>query len=72
MVSRYFVIGLAFVGAALRASQGAWLESAGLSSLGVGLVVLRLSAARPALKPVAYVAFGITLATFTLALSRRL
>jgi len=60
VVSRYTVIVLAFIAAAMRASQGAWIESSGLASLGAGLVCLRLAADRPALKPVAIALFVTT------------
>jgi len=60
VISRYFVIGLAFAVAMYRASQGAWVEASGLVGLGAGLVVLRLAARRPAIKPLAYVCFLVT------------
>ena len=60
MISRYFVIGLAFAVALYRASQGAWIESGGLLGLGSGLVVLRLADRRPGIKPLAYVCFLVT------------
>jgi hypothetical protein len=72
VISRLFVIGLAFVAAALRASQRAWIEAAGLSSLGAGLLVLRFAAGRPALKPIAYAAFAVTAVTLGIALMRQL
>jgi len=65
--SRYFVIALAFVAAAYRATQGAWIESAGLFGLCAGLVVLKLSATRPALRPLAYLAFVVTALTVGIA-----
>lgn len=60
MFSRYLVIALALGAAVYRASQGAWIESIGLFGLGGGLVVLRLSATRPQLKPIAYLGFLVT------------
>ncbi len=60
MISRYFVILLAFVAAAYRLAQGAFIEATGLSALGAGLVILKLAAGRPALKPLAYLAFLVT------------
>ncbi len=56
-MSRYFVIALAFGAAVYRATQGAWIETIGLVGLGAGLVALKVSAARPALRPFAYLAF---------------
>jgi hypothetical protein len=46
---------------AMRLSQQAWVEAAGLGALAAGLVALELSAARPSLRPVAWVAFTVTL-----------
>ena len=43
--------------------QGAWLETAGLGALAAGLIVLQLARARPALKPLAWVAFAVTAGT---------
>ena len=60
MISRYFVIGLAFAVAIYRMAQGAWVEAAGLVALGAGLVVLRLADRRPAMKPLAYACFLLT------------
>ena len=60
MFSRYLVIALALGAAVYRASQGAWIESVGLFGLGGGLIVLRLSATRPQLKPIAYLGFLVT------------
>ena len=60
MISRYFVILLAFSAAAYRFAQGAFVEGTGLAALGGGLVILKLSAGRPALKPLAYLAFVVT------------
>ena len=60
MISRYIVILLAAVAAAMRAAQGAWVEATGLASLTAGLVALRLAPTRPSLKPLAYLAFLVT------------
>ena len=59
-MSRYFVIALALGAAAYRAVQGAWIESIGLFGLGAGLVALKLSGTRPALRRLAYLAFLVT------------
>jgi hypothetical protein len=62
LFSRYIVIVLALGVAALQASRGAWVEAAGLSGLGGGLVILLLSARKPHLKWLAWVAFAVTAA----------
>lgn len=72
MISRYFVIALAFGAAVYRASQGAWVEAIGLVGLGAGLVVLKLSAAKPALRPFAFLAFLVTAVAMGVVLVRRL
>jgi hypothetical protein len=69
VISRYLVIALAFIAGAMRIAQGAWVEAAGLFGLGAGLAILRL--ARPALRPVAYVAFLITALSIVIVLLRR-
>ena len=63
MISRYFVIGLALVAAALRARDKAWTETIGLSALAAGLLCLRLAETRqqPQLKKVAWVLFAFTI-----------
>jgi hypothetical protein len=61
VISRYLIITLAFGAAAFRVTQGAWVEATGLGSLGAGLLLLKLAGARPALKPAAWVCFGITI-----------
>ncbi len=71
MLSRYFVIALAFAAAAYQASRGAWVEATGLMGLGAGLVALKVSATRPVLRPVAYVAFLFTALTMGVVLARR-
>jgi hypothetical protein len=69
VISRYIVIALAFLAGALRVSQGAWIEAAGLFGLGLGLAILRF--ARPALRPAAYAAFAVTALSIVLVLMRR-
>jgi hypothetical protein len=69
VISRYLVIALAFIAGAMRIAQGAWVEAAGLFGLGAGLAILKL--ARPALRPVAYVAFVITALSIVIVLLRR-
>ena len=59
-MSRYLVIGLAFIGAAVQYSRGAWLETAGLVGLGSGLAALKLGGSRPAAKYVALAGFAVT------------
>lgn len=71
MISRYLVIVLAFVAGAMRVSQGAWVEAAGLFGLGAGLAALKVSATRPSLKPVAWFAFLVTAASIAIVLIRR-
>jgi len=60
LISRYLVIVLALGAAARRATQPAWVETAGLLALAVGLIVLQLAPRRPAIKPLAWLAFAIT------------
>lgn len=71
MFSRYLVIFLALVAAVLQATRGAWMEAAGLIALAVGLVLLRLSEARPALRRGAYAAFAVTVLAMVVMLFRR-
>lgn len=72
MISRYFVIALALVAAALRARDHAWVETIGLTALAVGLTALRFSESRqqPALKKVAWVLFAITLVAMGIVFQR--
>ena len=70
MISRYLVIALAFIAAGFRASQGAWVEAAGLAGLGAGLTALKLAAQRPSLKPLAYVGFLVTALSIAIVLIR--
>ncbi len=60
MISRVIVIALAFVVAAVRFSQGAWVEGSGLVGLGAGLIIWHLSERRRALRPLAWVGFAAT------------
>lgn len=71
MISRYLVIALAFGAGAYRFSQGAWVEGTGLLALGAGLIVLKLAATRPKIKPVAYVAFLLTAISIAVVIARR-
>lgn len=71
MISRTFVIVLAFGAAAYRASQAAWVEAAGLVSLGAGLILLGMGARRPGLKRLAWLAFLLTAVSIGVVLLRR-
>lgn len=70
VISRYLVIALAAGAAALRVAQGAWIEATGLASLAAGLIILRLAARRPALKPLAWTAFSVTVLAMVFVLIR--
>jgi len=70
VISRYLVIALALAAAVYRASQSAWVETGGLLSLGVGLIILSLAARRPALRPLAWLAFLVTAASMIAMLLR--
>jgi hypothetical protein len=70
VISRYLVIVLAFVAAGFRIVQGAWVEAAGLASLGLGLAFLKLAEHTPALRPFAFVSFAITALAIAVALIR--
>ena len=61
MVSRALVIVLAFGAALVRASQGAVIETVGLTALGVGLVFLKVAERKPQARALAWVSFGVTL-----------
>ncbi len=61
MVSRSLVILMAFGAALFRASQGAVIETVGLTALGVGLVFLKVAEQKPQVRPYAWVSFGITI-----------
>jgi len=70
-VSRYLVIALAFVAAAIKFGQGAWLEAAGLTGLGGGLAALRVGGGRPVARYSAVAAFAVTaVAVLILAIRR--
>ena len=71
MLSRVIVITLAFVAAAVQAGRGAWVEAVGLVGLGAGLVVLKIAATKPRLKPLAYAAFAVTALAMAVVLIRR-
>jgi hypothetical protein len=72
MISRYFVIVLALVAAAMRARDKAWVETIGLGALAIGLICLRLADSRnqPALKKVAWALFGVTLVAMGIVFQR--
>jgi hypothetical protein len=71
VISRVLVIALALGVAVYRYSQGAWVEGTGLASLAAGLVVLRLAPSRPAIRPLAYIAFVVTAIAMGVVLFRR-
>lgn len=70
MFTRYLAITAALGAAVFKASQGAWVEAAGLLGLGGGLVVLKLAERRPAIKPLAYLGFAVTAASIVTVLLR--
>lgn len=60
-ISRYLIIILSLGATAMRVSQRAWVEAAGLAALTLGLVILQFVVPRkPALKPAAWLAFAVT------------
>jgi hypothetical protein len=71
MISRILVIVLAVGAAAYRLSQGAWVEASGLSALAAGLIALQLAPRRPFLKPLAWLAFGVTAAAMVVVFLRQ-
>jgi hypothetical protein len=71
-ISRILVIVLAFIVAGVQARAGAWVEAAGLVGLGLGLVVLQLAVTRPRLKPLAWLAFAVTIAAMVVVAMRGL
>jgi hypothetical protein len=71
-ISRVLVIVLAFIVASVQARAGAWVEAAGLAALGGGLIVLHLAQTRPRVKPLAWVAFGVTAAAMVVVALRSL
>jgi len=71
LISRYLVITLAFVAGAMRVSQGAWVEAAGLFGLGTGLAILKFAPGRPAIKPIAYLALLVAVLSIAIVLIRR-
>jgi hypothetical protein len=60
VISRIFVIVLAYGVAAYQFSNGANLEAMGLLGLGTGLVFLKVGETRPHLRQYAYLCFLIT------------
>lgn len=72
MISRYFVIMLAFGAAVVQASRAAYVEAVGLACLGAGLALLQLARTRPSLRSVAWLAFcGTAVAMGVVALRMR-
>jgi hypothetical protein len=70
VISRTLVIALALGAAIYRATQAAWIEAIGLAALGVGLILLTVSARRPALRRMAWLAFLLTAASVIVVLLR--
>jgi hypothetical protein len=71
MISRTLVILLAFGAALRRASQGAVVETIGLTALGSGLVLLRVSEKRPSFRIYAWTCFATTAISVAVVFSRR-
>jgi hypothetical protein len=71
-ISRVLVIVLAFIVAGVQARAGAWVEAAGLAALGAGLIVLHLAETRPRVKPLAWLAFAVTVAAMVVVALRSL
>jgi len=71
VISRYLVIALALIAAGFKASQGALVETVGLASLALGLVILKLAGTRPGLKPMAWLSFLVTAIAMGTVLMRR-
>ena len=71
MISRYLVIALAFIAAAVKAQQGAGVEATGLFSLGAGLAALRFARDRPGLRIAAYLCFAAMALAIGIVLIRR-
>ena len=46
---------------AMRIGQEAWVEATGLGALAAGLIALQLSTGRPRLRPIAWLAFSVTI-----------
>jgi hypothetical protein len=72
MISRVLIILLAFIVAGVQATRGAWVESAGLAGLGLGLLILRVWGARPGRRWLAWPAFAITAAAMVIVAMRTL
>jgi len=60
VISRVIVIILAFGAAVYRASEGAFVEAAGLAGLGVGLWLLRVGGTRASYRNAAVGCFAVT------------
>jgi hypothetical protein len=71
-LSRILVIVLAFIVAGVQARAGAWVEAVGLVGLGGGLIVLHLAQTRPRVKPLAWLAFAVTVAAMVVVALRSL
>jgi hypothetical protein len=71
VISRYLLIVLAVGAGVYRAVQGAGLASAGMFALAGGLVVLKWSERKPAVRPFAYLCFVWTAASIALFLIQR-
>jgi hypothetical protein len=71
VISRYLLIALAIGVGVYRATQGAWLASAGLLAMAAGLVVLKVAERAPRLRPFAYACFLATLASIVVILIQR-
>jgi hypothetical protein len=70
LISRYFVIVLALGAAARQAMHHGWVQAAGLVALAAGLIILQLAHRRPAIRPLAWVAFAVTAATMVVVWAR--
>ena len=70
MISRTLVILLAIIAASMRASQGAWVETAGLTALAGGLLCLRAAEKRPAFKTYGWMCFAITAMAMVIVFTR--
>ena len=51
---------LALGAMAMRLGQGAWVEATGLGALAAGLTILQVARRNPAIRPLAWVAFSVT------------
>ena len=71
MISRYLVIALALIAAGFKAAQGAFVETIGLGSLALGLIILKAAETRPGLKQIAWLSFLVTAIAIGTVLMRR-